>query len=160
MDFFLKLTGIHRLNKIQISQELTILRFSSLLTLLIPLLKATLMSAALRDRYLLSWTVCIASVCSDPTSTSPFLFTDTYIITCLALSSSLTSTETRHSSVTLQATCQCPIEHISFNTFFKGKTCIFTISCCYLKSESTFEIVLSHWRAWWTQNIDILNSLS
>lgn len=54
MDFFLKLTAIHRLNKIQISQELTILRFSSLITLLIPLLKAILVSAALHDRYLLS----------------------------------------------------------------------------------------------------------
>ena len=72
-NFFLKLTAIHRLNEIQISQELTILWFNSLITLLIPLLKAILVSAALRDRYLLSWTVCIASVCGDPTSTSPFL---------------------------------------------------------------------------------------
>ena len=91
--FFLKLTAIHRLNQIQMSQELTILCFNTLITLLTPLLKAILMSAALRDRYLLSWTLCISSVCSDPTSTSPFLFTDTYIITCLALSWPLTSTE-------------------------------------------------------------------
>lgn len=58
--FFLKLTAIHRLNQIQISQELTILHFNSLITLIIPLLKAIPVSAALHDRYLLSWAVYIA----------------------------------------------------------------------------------------------------
>lgn len=52
--FFLKLTAIHRLNQIQMSQELTILHFNSWITLLIPLIMSSLVSAALCDRYLLS----------------------------------------------------------------------------------------------------------
>lgn len=52
--FFLKLTAIHRLNQIQMSQELTILQSNSWITLLIPLIMVSLVSAALCDRYLLS----------------------------------------------------------------------------------------------------------
>lgn len=115
------------------SRELTILHFNSWITLLIPLIMASLVSTALCDRYLLSWTACIASVCSDPTSTSLFLFTDTSIITCLALSPLLTSQKSwysmfnyssccrsRHSPVTLQAT-QCPQSIFHWTFYLEGK---------------------------------------
>lgn len=97
-----------------------------------------------------------------------FLFTDTYIIACWALSASLPSTAimiplmcltaaaatdqdgSRSNPITLWMTVTWNL----FHWILKEKTCIFTISCFYLKSENALEAIQSPLRRSWKKNIN------